>query len=171
MPASRLVTLLNERLWLRIFRFFSKQVFYRTTVYGCFRIIRIWLQKYKQGSVLKREFFIEKWVFLVCWYPVTLFEKDSLVGVLLKILWNFFIYEFNSQDTALIRWIRLGSTHKRSFNTLTHVMPCHVFLHPLKIWENFCFVMFSEGTDAQPVITCSKLTIETIEQGVKYVQS
>lgn len=91
MPASRLVTLLNERLWLRIFRFFSKQLFYRTTVYGCFRIIRIWLQKYKQGSVLKREFFIEKWVFLVCWYPVTLFEKDSLVGVLLKILRNFFI--------------------------------------------------------------------------------
>ena len=26
-------------------------------------------------------------------------------------------------------------------------------------------------TTAQPAITCSKLTIETLEQGVKYVQS
>ena len=25
--------------------------------------------------------------------------------------------------------------------------------------------------DTQPAITCSKLTIETVEQGVKYVQS
>ena len=25
--------------------------------------------------------------------------------------------------------------------------------------------------DTQPAITCSKLTIETLEQGVKYVQS
>ena len=31
----------------------------------------------------------------------------------------------------------------------------------LKIWSNL----------SQPVITCSKLTIETLEQGVKYVQS
>ena len=27
------------------------------------------------------------------------------------------------------------------------------------------------GDGTQPVITCSKLTIETVEQGVKYVQS
>ena len=26
-------------------------------------------------------------------------------------------------------------------------------------------------TQSQPAITCSKLTIETLEQGVKYVQS
>ena len=26
-------------------------------------------------------------------------------------------------------------------------------------------------TDTQPAFTCSKLTIETLEQGVKYVQS
>ena len=30
--------------------------------------------------------------------------------------------------------------------------------------------MFTETT-AQPAITCSKLTIETLKQGVKYVQS
>ena len=28
-----------------------------------------------------------------------------------------------------------------------------------------------ENSPAQPAITCSKLTIETLEQGVKYVQS
>ena len=27
------------------------------------------------------------------------------------------------------------------------------------------------STDTQPAIACSKLTIETLEQGVKYVQS
>ena len=29
----------------------------------------------------------------------------------------------------------------------------------------------SENASTQPAITCSKLTIETLEQGVKYVQS
>ena len=31
-------------------------------------------------------------------------------------------------------------------------------------------ILFHEGI-AQPAFTCSKLTIETLEQGVKYVQS
>ena len=31
--------------------------------------------------------------------------------------------------------------------------------------------IFSKGLVAQPAITCSKLTIETLEQSVKYVQS
>ena len=31
--------------------------------------------------------------------------------------------------------------------------------------------IFSRVTFTQPTITCSKLTIETVEQGVKYVQS
>ena len=30
---------------------------------------------------------------------------------------------------------------------------------------------FSKNDISQPTITCSKLTIETLEQGVKYVQS
>ena len=32
-------------------------------------------------------------------------------------------------------------------------------------------VLSCEFHDTQPAITCSKLTIETLEQGVKYVQS
>ena len=35
-------------------------------------------------------------------------------------------------------------------------------------WE-FCGILLSVVT--QPAITCSKLTIKTLEQGVKYVQS
>ena len=31
--------------------------------------------------------------------------------------------------------------------------------------------MSDERRNSQPVIACSKLTIETLEQGVKYVQS
>ena len=35
-----------------------------------------------------------------------------------------------------------------------------------------CFVKRPGGLfNTQPAITCSKLTIETLEQGVKYVQS
>ena len=37
------------------------------------------------------------------------------------------------------------------------------------------FFFFSEAEDleiaTQPIITCSELTIETLEQGVEYVQS
>ena len=35
----------------------------------------------------------------------------------------------------------------------------------------FSFLMFLCSIAAQPAITYSKLTIETLEQGVKYVQS
>ena len=33
------------------------------------------------------------------------------------------------------------------------------------------FTAFQWSVTPQPAITCSKLTIETLEQGVKYVQS
>ena len=33
------------------------------------------------------------------------------------------------------------------------------------------FLKFVYAVPAQPAITCSKLTIQTLEQGVKYVQS
>ena len=33
----------------------------------------------------------------------------------------------------------------------------------------FCIKWFTDAT--QPAITCSKLTVETLEEGVKYVQS
>ena len=39
----------------------------------------------------------------------------------------------------------------------------------LKITENY-FSYFQKSF-TQPAFTCSKLTIETLEQGVKYVQS
>ena len=35
------------------------------------------------------------------------------------------------------------------------------------IYENLSFAL----SKTQPAITCSELTIETLEQGVKYVQS
>ena len=32
-------------------------------------------------------------------------------------------------------------------------------------------ILYSENMRAQLAITCSKLTVETLEQGVKYIQS
>ena len=42
-----------------------------------------------------------------------------------------------------------------------------------KLFENYRQKSsgFTVNTITQPVITCSKLTIETLKQGVKYVQS
>ena len=42
-----------------------------------------------------------------------------------------------------------------------------------RVAEYYCSIRHSatSATHTQPEITCSKLTIETLEQGVKYVQS
>ena len=40
-----------------------------------------------------------------------------------------------------------------------------------KVYSNFFSTLSSKMQASQPAITCSKLTIETLEQGVKYVQS
>ena len=37
--------------------------------------------------------------------------------------------------------------------------------------ESTKIYQFSQQEHSQPAITCSKLTIETLEQGLKYVQS
>ena len=47
---------------------------------------------------------------------------------------------------------------------------------PLTVFFSFCKVPGDVGVAndfilLQPAITCSKLTIDTLEQGVKYVQS
>ena len=41
-----------------------------------------------------------------------------------------------------------------------------MFLRTLSI-----FILMGAKVTTQPVFTCSKLTVETLEQGVKYVQS
>ena len=47
-----------------------------------------------------------------------------------------------------------------------------MILHRI-LWSIFscCDAMKSGSSTSQSAITCSKLTIETLEQGVKYVQS
>ena len=37
--------------------------------------------------------------------------------------------------------------------------------------KKLLFFMFSGGIENQPAFTCSELAIETLEQGVKYIQS
>ena len=46
----------------------------------------------------------------------------------------------------------------------------------MKIWEEIfytkvSFFSFKKSGKTQPAFTCSKLTVEKLEQGVKYVQS
>ena len=40
-----------------------------------------------------------------------------------------------------------------------------------KVYKVYKTSHFRKGVCSQPAFTCSKLTIETLEQGVKYVQS
>ena len=40
-----------------------------------------------------------------------------------------------------------------------------------KIWPSYLIAVSPEIISAKPAITCSKLTIETLQQDVKYVQS
>ena len=47
----------------------------------------------------------------------------------------------------------------------------HKFRHSFADLLNPLCSCFSETKSTQPAITCSKLTIETLEQDVKYVQS
>ena len=51
---------------------------------------------------------------------------------------------------------------------LRHKMGCWQFPTDFLNFDNICHVILKK---TQPAITCSKLTIETLEQGVKYVQS
>ena len=44
-------------------------------------------------------------------------------------------------------------------------------LKPFERKELVSIISIILCNDTQPAITCSKLTIETLEQGVKYVQS
>ena len=58
---------------------------------------------------------------------------------------------------------------------------CDVIIKPIfksNVVIRSCFIevifitrVLRNSTTSQPAITCSKLTIETLEQGVKYVQS
>ena len=66
-------------------------------------------------------------------------------------------YTFNGKRTRL----NFFSEHltMSSQNTLPWNLQC---LHK---------ILYSENMRAQLAITCSKLTVETLEQGVKYIQS
>ena len=45
-------------------------------------------------------------------------------------------------------------------------------IHPSSIlWPAVNHLFYQHKATTQPAITCSKLTIETLEQGVKYAQS
>ena len=54
--------------------------------------------------------------------------------------------------------------------SMFHQILCASF-HELRKFLTFvCILQSSTSGASQPAITCSKLTIETLEQGVKYVQ-
>ena len=51
---------------------------------------------------------------------------------------------------------------------LTHSFPMHPFSTP---WKHQKSLQFSDAGTTQSAVTCSKFTMKTLEQGVKYVQS
>ena len=100
-----------------------------------------------------------------------------------SILANIFMVELEqniipklSKDVSFRGGSRTAATSKmerfviivNGFQPLTIITKCSildvaaVLDPPLSLWKRYV---------AQPAFTCSKLTIETLEQGVKYVQS
>ena len=47
----------------------------------------------------------------------------------------------------------------------------YIYIYIYIYYLTFCQLSKNMTSSAQPAFTCSKLTIETLEQGVKYVQS
>ena len=63
------------------------------------------------------------------------------------------------------------AVRKLNITSIVHPILTNVpILYSLKTSANHCFLVFS-GDITQLAITYSKLTIETLEQGVKYVHS
>ena len=59
----------------------------------------------------------------------------------------------------------------RNKDKIFHVCDTNEILEQVSKLVNFVKSPQSEREAIQPSITCSKLTIETLEKGVKYVQS
>ena len=77
--------------------------------------------------------------------------------------------------------MKMLTCHKKQNKACIQPIPgqCSHFIPPENTRKPFCFWCFQEGIKwehwpeicSQPLFDCSKLTIETLEQGVKYVQN
>ena len=101
-----------------------------------------------------RKTFAQKYLMLICLIKFTNGKKQSNV-------WN--LFKVNNKDTRIISMLFwcLYYYFKTNF---THCSG--VSIVEFEQENAGCIIITS-----QSVITCSKLTIETLEQGVKYVQS
>ena len=101
-----------------------------------------------------RKTFAQKYLMLICLIKFINGKKQSNV-------WN--LFKVNNKDTRIISMLFWCLYYYFKTN-LTHCSG--VSIVEFEQENAGCIIITS-----QSVITCSKLTIETLEQGVKYVQS
>ena len=78
-------------------------------------------------------------------------------------------YHKGNQGKIKLNYFKTLETLKNIAN-FHNIVPTSEFSLIVDIFGGHSIFNFKKKT-AQPAITCSKLTIETLEQGVKYVQS
>ena len=57
------------------------------------------------------------------------------------------------------------------WHTHTHTQHTHTHTHAHTQRRSLVYSEINQTAHSQPAITCSKLTLKTLEQGVKYVQT
>ena len=83
---------------------------------------------------------------------------------------------FHNEVPSLNRDRVLNTSLKLTIKKLLHAVSDYLFganaiFSEKLIFPTPCYVDVRQMMSAQPAITCSKLTIEALDQGVKYVQS
>ena len=92
-------------------------------------------------------------------YKQTVSETFFIIITIIAFMYLFYFAQLKSRDTTNNRHGGIDFDEKLMI-TITYTYICLLF---------FTFPYFPERIDPQGAITCSKLTIETLEQGVKYV--
>ena len=92
-------------------------------------------------------------------YKQTVSETFFIIITIIAFMYLFYFVQLKSRDTTNNRHGGIDFD-KKLMITITYTYICLLF---------FTFPYFPERIDPQRAITCSKLTIETLEQGVKYV--
>ena len=156
---SVIIIIALDRVLLITKRYIYKKYFQITHLY-CPKTYVLLLNPILAITVALDGEFLEVISFVVR-YKQTVSETFFIIITIIAFMYLFYFVQLKSRETANNRHGGIDFD-KKLMITITYTYICLLF---------FTFPYFAERIDPQPAITCSKLTIETLKQGVKYVQS
>ena len=93
------------------------------------------------------------WFFFLFCINTSLLSHETRVSTILQIIY------WNTSDIIIFQNRIIKSDFK-------HITQISVYTRKLSFWKSVWYITYP-----QPAFTCSKLTIETLEKGVKHVRS